>query len=372
MQNVLISGASIAGPALAYWLRRAGFAVTVVERAPAPRPGGQAIDVRGPALVVLDKMGLLDEARALRTRLKGMSTVDIDGHETSRTEERTMSGGRFDSGDVEIFRDDLAALLLGATRGEVDYIYGDSIARINESDESIEVAFERSAPRAFDLVIGADGLHSNVRRLAFGDEGPFLRPLGVGLAIFSTPNLLNLRDWQIAYRDEVSGYVIYPTRDNEELRANFGFGLSMEEYPRGDVAVQKALIAQRCAHLHGDAPKLLAALRDADDLYFGPLAQVRMDRWSRRRICLIGDAAYCPSPFTGQGTSLALVGAFVLGRELARTPGDSAGAFRRYEDRMRPFVLMNQDMVSVERQTHIPDDIFEKAKNGISLHDLIT
>ncbi len=299
-----------------------------------------------------------------------MSTVDVDGQETSRTEERTMSGGRFDSGDVEIFRDDLAALLLGATRGEVDYIYGDSVARIDESDESVEVAFERSAPRAFDLVIGADGLHSNIRRLAFGDEAQYLRPLGVGLAIFSTPNLLNLRDWQIAYRDEISGYVIYPTRDNEELRANFGFGLSMEEYPRGDLQAQKELIARRCAHLRGDAPKLLAALREADDLYFGPLAQVRMDLWSRRRICLTGDAAYCPSPFTGQGTSLALIGAFVLGRELARAPDDPARSFALYEDRMRPFVLMNQDMLSVERQTHIPDDVFARAKNGISLEDL--
>jgi 2-polyprenyl-6-methoxyphenol hydroxylase-like FAD-dependent oxidoreductase len=370
MRNVLISGASIAGPTLAYWLHRAGYAVTVVERAPAPRPGGQAIDVRGPALTVLDQMGLLDQARALRTLLKGMSTLDIDGKETSRTEERTLSGGRFDSGDIEIFRDDLAALLLSATRGEVEYIYGDSITRVSESDETVEVAFERSDSRAFDLVIGADGLHSNVRRLAFGDEGQYLRPLGVGLAIFSTPNLLNLRDWQIAYRDEISGYVIYPTRDNGELRANFGFALSLEEYPRGDLPAQRALVAQRCAHLRGDAPKLLAALREADDLYFGPLAQVRMDRWSRRRIGLVGDAAYCPTPFTGQGTSLALIGAFVLGREMARTPDDPAGAFYRYEDRMRPFVHMNQDMVSVERQTHIPDDIFEKAKNGISLDDL--
>ena len=115
---------------------------------------------------------------------------------------------------------------------------------MNQTDEAVEVYFERSAPRSFDLVIGADGLHSNIRRLAFGGEDEYLRPLGVGLAIFSTPNLLNLRDWQIAYRDAISGYVVYPTRDNGELRANFGFGLTMEDYPRGDLAAQKQLVAK--------------------------------------------------------------------------------------------------------------------------------
>lgn len=370
MQNVLVSGASIAGPALAHWLGRAGFSVTVVEQAPAPRPGGQAIDVRGPALRVLDAMGLLDRARAMRTRLKGMSMLDIEGHEISRNEERTLTGGRFDSGDLEIFRDDLAGLLLGASRSGAEYVFGDAIAALDERDGFVEVAFERSPARRFDLVIGADGLRSNVRKLAFGDEGQYYRPLGVALALFTTPNVLDLRDWQIAYRDEVSGYVIYPTRDNGELRVNLGFGMTMEEFPRGDLAAQKDLISRRCAHLRGDIPRFLAALRDVDDLYFGPLAQVRMARWSGRRICLIGDAAHCPSPFSGQGTSLALIGAFVLGRELARSPDDHSGAFERYEERMRPFVLMNQDMVSVERRAPIPDDVFARAKNGITLEDL--
>ena len=114
LKKVLVSGASIAGPTVAYWLARGGFEVTVVERAPAPRPGGQAIDIRGPALSVMREMGLLDRALAMRTRLKGMSMLDIDGKEISRTEERTMTGGRLNSGDIEILRDDLAELLLGA------------------------------------------------------------------------------------------------------------------------------------------------------------------------------------------------------------------------------------------------------------------
>jgi 2-polyprenyl-6-methoxyphenol hydroxylase-like FAD-dependent oxidoreductase len=370
MPNVLISGASIAGPALAYWLHRAGFQTTIVERAPAPRPGGQAIDVRGPALTVLDHMGLLERARDMRTRHKGMSVLDKDGHEVSRREDRTFTGGRFDSGDIEILRDDLAALLLEASQ-PAEMIFDDTITALEQSETEVSVTFQRHPPRRFDLVIGADGLHSNVRHLVFGDERPFLVPLGVGLAIYTTPNLLGLQDWEIGFRGEASGYVIYPARGNTELRVNLGFGMGLDEYPRGDVGAQKALVAERCAHLGGDIPRMLTALAEAQDFYFGPLAQVRMSGWSKRCVSLVGDAAHCPSPFSGQGTSLALIGAFVLGCELERSGGKHGEAFARYEERMRPFVLMNQDMVSVERQGPIPDDVFDRAKNGIVIDDLL-
>jgi 2-polyprenyl-6-methoxyphenol hydroxylase-like FAD-dependent oxidoreductase len=371
MPSVLISGASIAGPTLAYWLHRAGCTVTVVERAPAPRIGGQAIDVRGPAMTVLDRMGLLDRARAMRTRHKGMSMLDIDGREISRTEERTISGGRFDSGDIEVLRDDLAGLLLDASRNEAEHIFGDTITALEPDEGGVAVRFQTTLPRRFDLVFGADGLHSDVRQLAFGEEGQFLAPLGIGLAIYTTPNVLGLRDWEIAFRDATSGYVIYPARDNTELRVNLGFGMQLDEYQRGDTAAQKAMIAERCAHLGGDIPRVLDALKDVQDFYFGPLAQVRMPHWCTGRIGLVGDAGYCPSPFAGQGTSLALIGAFVLGRELARAGVDHVAAFARYEARMRPFVLMNQDMVDVQRQTPIPDDVFDRAKRGIVIDDLL-
>ena len=371
LKKVLVSGASIAGPTVAYWLARSGFEVTVVERAPAPRPGGQAIDIRGPALSVMREMGLLDRALAMRTRLKGMSMLDIDGKEISRTEERTMTGGRLNSGDIEILRDDLAGLLLGAGASTVKNVYDDSIAGISQDETGVAVAFERSPPQRFDLVIGADGLHSNTRRHVFNDEAGTIRELGVALSIFTTPNLLGLKDWQLGFRDATSGYVIYPARDNAELRVNFGFGLEPEDDARGDVASQKALVAKRCARLGGEVPRLIEAMHEADDFYFGALAQVRMPSWSSGRVALVGDAAYCPSPFTGQGTSLALIGAFVLAKELTRTPEDYAGAFARCEARMLPFVRQNQDMVSLERQEQVPDDIFDRAKSAIAIDDLI-
>jgi 2-polyprenyl-6-methoxyphenol hydroxylase-like FAD-dependent oxidoreductase len=371
VSKVLISGASIAGPTLAYWLGKGGFEVTVVERAPAPRAGGQAIDIRGPALAVIREMGLLEQALSMRTHLKGMSMVDIDGKELSRTEERTISAGRLNSGDIEILRDDLAGLLLKSSQPGAAYVYGDAIAALEQDDAGVVATFEQGAPERFDLVIGADGLHSNTRRLVFGDEAALTRPLGVALAIFTTPNLLNLRDWQLAFRDATSGYVIYPARDNSELRVNLGFGLRPEDDPRGDIAAQKELVAKRCAHMGSEIPRLIEAMFATRDFYFGALAQVRMETWSRGRVALAGDAAYCPTPFTGQGTSLALIGAFVLARELTRTPKDHASAFARCEARMRPFVRKNQDMLSVERRAPIPDDVFDEAKNSIVIDDLM-
>ena len=371
MPKVLVSGASIAGPTVAYWLARGGFEVTVVESAPAPRAGGQAIDIRGPALTVMREMGLLDRALAMRTHLKGVSMLDIDGKEQSRTEERTISAGRLNSGDIEILRDDLAGLLLGASQPGANYVFGDTVTALEQDDTGVFVSFERGPSQRFDLVIGADGLHSNTRHLVFGDEAPLTRSLGVALSIFTTPNVLDLRDWQLAFRDDTSGYVIYPARGNTELRVNLGFGIWPDDDVRGDVAAHKTLVAKRCAHLRGDIPRLIAAMFDAQDFYFGALAQVRMESWSRGRVTLAGDAAYCPSPFTGQGTSLALIGAFVLAKELLCSPEDHAAAFARCEVRMRPFVRKNQDMVSVERREPIPDDIFDEAKNAITIDDLI-
>jgi 2-polyprenyl-6-methoxyphenol hydroxylase-like FAD-dependent oxidoreductase len=295
--------------------------------------------------------GLLDQALTMRTHRKGMSMLDIDGKEIARTEERTISAGRLNGGDIEILGDDLAGLLLSAGQPHATYLFDDTITALEQDDASVAVAFERTPPRRFDGVIGADGVHSNTRQIVFGDEASLTRPLGVALSIFTTPNLLELRDWQLAFRDATS------------LR----FGIWPEDDVRGDVAAQKSVLGRQalCASA-GDIPRLIEAMLEAKDFYFGALARVRMESWSKGCVTLAGDAAYCPSPFTGQGTSLALVGAFVLAKELVRSPEDHAGAFARCEARMR-----NQDMVSLERREPIPDDIFDQAKNAITIDDLI-
>ena len=363
--NILVSGASIAGPALAYWLRRNGMTVTVVERAGSPRLGGQAIDVRGAALEVLRGMGLLEAARALRTQVKGVSAVDPSGSEIYRSEERTFTGGRFAAGDVELLRDDLARLLRDAA--DVTYVYGDTITSLEQSAGGVDVSFARSSRRRFDLVIGADGTGSVVRPLVFGDSEKFVESLGVGIAVYTMPNILGLRDWQVVHEGETSGFVVYTARENTELRVTLGVALdgSMEE--RGVIATQKALVARRCAHLGWEIPRLLPAMATAPHFWFGAVAKVRMPSWSAGRVALVGDAGYSPSPFSGQGTSLALVGAFVLAQELRRANGDHVRAFARYEERLRPYVEQNQALARADKRGPVDDAEIDAAKNAIDL-----
>jgi 2-polyprenyl-6-methoxyphenol hydroxylase-like FAD-dependent oxidoreductase len=368
MKSVLISGASIAGPALAYWLRRHDFAVTVVERAPELRPGGQPIDIRGAALEVVARMGLKGAVESGRTRLTGVNVLDRNGNEIARHTDRTLSAGRHDSGDIEIFRDDLSTLLHESTRVGVDYRFNDSITAIDDGVGRVTVAFERGPALDFDLVIGADGIYSNVRRLVFGPGEHFLKYLNAYVAIFSVENFLQLRDWQTAIGDMESGrgMLVLPTRDNAELRVFMMF----ESEPLGrDLTSeqQKTLLVERFSSFGWVVPRLLDSLQDATGVYFGEIAQVRMSCWSRGRIALVGDAGYCPSPRSGQGTSLALVGAYVLAAELAKCEGDHAAAFARYEERMRPFVDLNQVLGLRGFGERAPDEELELAKNAITL-----
>jgi 2-polyprenyl-6-methoxyphenol hydroxylase-like FAD-dependent oxidoreductase len=370
-RTVLISGGGVAGLALAYWLQREGFVTTVIERSPELRSGGQAVDIRGVALDVVKAMGLHDAVDARRTRLRGMSIVDADGQEIERTEERTFSAGRLDSKDIEIFRDDLCGLLLNQTSEGVEYLYGDSITAIEQDTNDVAVSFRGQPDRRFDFVIGADGVYSNVPKLVFGDDASFVKPLGVTMPLFTTPNLIDLKSWQLAYRGEAVGYVIYPSFDQTQLRVGVGFGAEPGEISRNDMAAQKAAIVEKCKQLGGYFPELLDAMRDTSQFYWGELAQIHMPGWSQGRVALVGDAGYCASPFSGQGTSLALVGALVLAKALAQNPEDFSQAFAAYEQRMRPFVKLNQELVDPERRGHVPDDQLTAAKNGISLDDLL-
>lgn len=366
MSSALISGASIAGPTLAYWLQRHGFAVTVVEHSPGPRPGGQPIDVRGAAIDVMERMELGDALRAKRTRMTGANLLDRQGNEIERHSDRTFSGGRHDSGDVEIFRDDLSSLLYEATKSGVDYRFGDRIVSIDDGAEKISVAFESGSTRDFDLVVGADGVYSGVRRQVFGPSGPFLNYLGSYVAIFTAPNFLGLNNWQTGIWGDDAGMLVLPARAGTELRI---FAM-IESKPLGRSLVpaqQKALVVERFKDFGWETPRLLAFLEQASDFYFGELAQVRMPGWSRGRAALVGDAAYCPSPRSGQGTSLALVGAYVLAAELARHGSDHAAAFLRYEERMRPFVELNQALAHRTPNEPASEQALDHAKRAIIL-----
>ena len=366
-RNILISGASVAGPALAYWLHRRGFNPTVVERAPALRRGGQAIDVRGAALTVVDRMGILDEVRRASTRMRGMSFVDSEGKELMRTTEETLTGGPTDSDDVELLRDDLTGILHEASRRDTEYLFGDSIASLTQGDERVEVTFERGGARSFDLVIGADGLHSNVRALVFGDESRFIRHLGIYLSVFSVENHLGLDRWQTFHQTPEAMVGIYSARQNTEARAILGFGSPPLDFDHRDADQQKRLIAARFADVGWEAPRLLEAMWEAPDFHFDSMSQIHMECWWKGRIALVGDAGYCGSPLSGQGTSLALVGAYVLAEALEAAGGEHRAAFARYEARMRGFVEQNQDLAMAAREKPPERALVKRAANAITL-----
>ncbi len=338
-KDVLISGAGVAGQALAYWLRRFGFTPVVVERAPAPRDGGQAVDLRGAAIEVARRMEILDAARAARTGTRGMSYVSATG---KRLASLNAAFGVIDPQDVEIVRGDLVGILHEATRHDVEYNFDDSVSALTEGADGVTVTFERSVPRTFHCVVGADGLHSRVRALAFGPESRFIGHLGLYLAVFTVPNDLKLDHWQLIYVTPGKSVTVTSARENREARAIFFFASEPLDYDHRDRGQQQDLLAAAFAGPGWEVSGLLAAMADAPDFYFDSVSQVRMDNWSAGRITLAGDAGYCASPLSGQGSSLALVGAYVLASELHAADGDHCAAFAHYQQRMGDFVARNQ------------------------------
>jgi 2-polyprenyl-6-methoxyphenol hydroxylase-like FAD-dependent oxidoreductase len=330
MRDVLISGASVAGPSLAYWLRRYGLRVTVVERAPALRGGGYAVDFRGPVhLNVLERMGILDQIKARQTHLSTLTYVDADGRPQCQMPAEIFAG------DVEILRGDLAEILHGATAADTEYVFGDSITALDQTPDGVRVQFERGAPRTFDLVFGADGTHSAVRRLAFPGVSP--HELGLYVCIFGTTNLAGLHRAGLLHSAPGRTASVYSAHDGADAIAMLIFAGSPLTYDYRDIPAQRRIVADVFAGDGWLVPELLDQMMTADDFYFDSVSQVRLDRWSTGRVALLGDAGYAAGP-GGNGTGTAVVAAYVLAGELARAGGDHTLAFDRYERLLRSYV----------------------------------
>ncbi|HDR8182702.1 TPA: FAD-dependent monooxygenase [Bacillus thuringiensis] len=340
--RVLISGASITGPALAYWLHRYGFDVTVVERAPALRSGGYGVDIRGAAVTVLGRMGILDQVRAADTNMTGVYFVNSKGEVEGQLSEASLANQH--GVDIEIMRDDLSNILYDLTKDTIKYIWSESITAIHENEAGVEVQFIHEKPQTFDLVIGADGLHSNVRSLTFGDEAQFKRTLGCYISIFTLENYLNLDHRVLLYTMPGKTVGMYSARGNTEAKGMLLFQSEALEYDRYDEESQKKLVENAFVDHTEDweTSQILKTMKEANDFYFDEICQIHMPTWSKDRITLVGDAAYGPSPLSGQGTSLALVGAYVLAGELKNAHGDYSRAYVAYEKEMRKFVEKNQ------------------------------
>jgi 2-polyprenyl-6-methoxyphenol hydroxylase-like FAD-dependent oxidoreductase len=363
-KEVLISGAGLAGPALAWWLSRNGFRPTVVERAPALRDGGYKVDVRGAAIEVLKRMGVYEAARAADTGMRTITYVRRDGRPTAVLDANLVMGRRGD--DIEIMRTDLTRILYEATRGETDYLFGDAIGSLTQDADGVDVTFESGTSRRFDLVVGADGLHSATRRLALG-ESP-LTYLGAYISIFSVPNHLGIDREEIMYSEPGRLVFAYSMGPGETARAGFTFATPELDYDRRDVAGQKKLVKDAFAGSGWEVARLLAAVDDADDFYLDSMSQVQLPRWSAGRVTLIGDAAHCPAPASGQGTSLALVGAYVLAQKLAA--GDHDTAFAAYETAMRPYVEKNQAFGRKMAKDMVPGSRFAIAVRNYGMRTL--
>lgn len=350
--RILISGASIAGPVLAYWLSRYGYTVTVVERAPWLRTtGGHAVDLFRPAMDIVEQMGMLARVQAKAT---GTNRATVFKEGAARPVEVNLGTIYTAVSDrhVEIMRDDLGEILYGAARGDVEYIFGDSITAISEGGE---VTFERGEPRRFDLVIGADGLHSNVRRLVFGEESRFSSFLGAYVAVASIPNYLGLDQRTLGYLDVGRVAGAYSAAHLDDARALFLFRTKgLLDYHYRDIPRQKELLRVAFAGMRGEVPRWLDELDRAPAFYFDSITQLRMDTWSHGRVTLVGDAAYCPGPVVGGSTSMAVVGAYILAGELAEAGGDHERAFATYEREIGDYVRGSRAFALHTARTLIP------------------
>ncbi len=339
--KILIVGASIAGPALAFWLDRyGGHDVTVVERAPALREGGYCVDVRGAALEVVERMGLRDRLRPLEANTLSNAVVDREGRVFGRTK---RGFGVIDPDDVEILRGELARVMVDATRANVRYRFGESVAALDQHATGVDVTFTNGSRETFDVVVGADGVHSRTRELAFGPEASFVHPLGSCMAIWSAPNHLGLDREQLLFQGVHQIASIKSTNDNERLYVAAFFKHDAAAFDHRDVVGQRRIVSDAFGDAGWEFPFLVEEMQLANDFYCDITCQVRMPSYSRGRVALVGDAAYCPSPLSGQGTSLALVGAYVLATALVRERS-AADAFRAYDATMRTFVVKNQQI----------------------------
>ena len=344
--HVLISGAGIAGIATALQLVRAGVRTTVVERTPGARPGGQAVDLRGASREAAERMGLMPRIRAHQLHEKGMLYVDGRGRSYGRMPVELFDG-RGAVADVEIARGDLNQVLLEALAeaaqrmpGLLSLRYGDRIEALAQDASGVEVRFASGASERFDVVLGADGVHSATRRLAFGSEEQFATRLGGYAAFFTMPTPAGIEDGWFSMRIVPGAMLgIRPDRDPATSKAMLTLRVDHDPALRGDRLAQEELIRRVLTGAGWQASSVLAAMGAAEDFYFDELARVDVPEIADGRVALVGDAGYCGSPLSGMGTAMALVGAYVLAGELSDASAEEMpAALARYARRIEPFI----------------------------------
>jgi 2-polyprenyl-6-methoxyphenol hydroxylase-like FAD-dependent oxidoreductase len=337
--SILISGAGIAGPALAHWLDAAGWRTTVVERFDGLRETGQNIDVRGASREVVRRMGLREAVLAARTGEEGTSLVDDRGR-TIAAFPRDATAVDGATAELEILRGELSRVIFASTQPGTEYLFGDRITGLDDTGDRVEVTFRESAARSFDVVVIAEGLTSRTRSLIMPDAR--ISHLGLYMAYLTIPRTAEDDDWWRWYHAPGRRQVTLRPDNLGTIRATLAFMTDVRGLEGLDQRDRTAVLRETFADVGWATPRVLDGL-DAEPYYFDAVGQVRLPSWSRGRVGLVGDAAYCAAPLSGMGTSLSLVGAYVLAAELATRP-DPATAFAAFERKMRPYVAGAQNL----------------------------
>ncbi len=337
-KKALVSGASIAGLSTAYWLNKAGYHVTVVERAPEPRLGGAAINVQGEALASARQMGIFEQLKANRLQLERLEFKNAD----DVTEGSTLLPGEDtpltdDIDDIEIERDKLLPILLAALNGEVEFLFDNYLTALTELPNAVQATFKQGAPRAFELVFGCDGAHSGVRKLWFNNEPAYVHFLDYYFSLTIVNTLLVAQRTAQLYN--VPGKGIMLNAYNGKTDIIFWFFSEKEiSYDYRDAGQQRDLVVEQFAGQGWRTAELLEAVKTADISYFDKFCQIRMPSWTKGRVALVGDAGYCASPAAGMGASLAMCGAATVAAALAEHDGDFEAAFQAYDHALRPVI----------------------------------
>ncbi|MDR5785289.1 FAD-dependent monooxygenase [Caballeronia sp. LP003] len=351
-KKVLISGASFAGLSSAYWMSQLGYDVTVVEVAPGIRTGGTAVNIRGNTIDIVKRMGIFEKIRANRLSLREWAFKTADDR-TVRSLVLRAEGDPPPDDDYEIERDVLMNILLDAVGDRCEIAFRESIVGLSETDR-VEVTFKKGERRSFDLVLGCDGVHSNVRKIWFGEEAAYVHYLQQYFSITIVDKLLIERDTAQMFNEPGKAVLLNAYKNKTDII--FGFVSENEiSYDYRDETQQRRIIAEQFVGVGWRTAELLKEIEGSQSFYFDKLCQVRMPSWSQGRVALVGDAAYCASPAAGMGGSLAIDGAAALGDAMRSASGDYALAFRKYDQTLRPFINEVQaDAVRVGLETLVP------------------
>ena len=352
--KIAINGAGIAGPALAHWLHQSGHEPTLIEKAPHFRTGGYVIDFWGVGYTIAERMGILPEVLRAGYSFKELRLLDEKGHKIggfSTDVFRRIAKGRFTS----LPRGDLAAIIYRTIENRVETLFGNSISGIEQSESGVRVAFEHGSARDFDLVVGADGLHSTVRRLTFGPESQFEKRLGYRVATFAVEGY-RPRDELIYVARASPGrqFARIALRDDRTMFLFVFRGELMTGPEPSNLAETRAVLRDIFVDMGWESPRILEAMEEVEDIYFDRVSQIRMEAWSQGRVILIGDAASAVSLLAGEGTGLAMTDAYVVAGELIRARGDYRAAFRIYENRLRSFVEGKQASAEKFASSFVP------------------